>query len=122
MPRLHLVPEDDLHSTGILAMIEQRFQDLIDGYHRLGAEWANIVHCTLVRVRLRRLLRRDETNVQKNSSVFGAVADPATTRGAREGWRAMLVNRRSETAVLVDERGQLIREEERRGAGGRRRT
>lgn len=45
MPRLHLVPEDDLDLTGVL-LVEQRYDYFIDRERELLAVRADVVHCT----------------------------------------------------------------------------
>lgn len=46
VPGLHLVPEDSLHFTIVLASrTQQGLQNGIDGKNELRREWADIVHC-----------------------------------------------------------------------------
>ena len=95
MPRLDLVPEDDLDLPGVLAVRrEERAQDVLDRERDLGREWADVVHCRAMNVP--RLIHNwlcaylDYRDVRKTSRVCGASYLPAMTKDFwKEGWRAI---------------------------------
>lgn len=80
VPRLDLVPEDDLDLAVVLAAWgEGRAEDALDRVRKLGGERADVVHCVRsVSVVLSRSVGRP--HIQNTSIVCGASYLPAMTR------------------------------------------